>query len=213
MKSTAVVLLAILWPASYLIAQEASIVEKEKSSGFGRRFTNASISITNSHTAMPFGAFYRLYTGEIHPGIELGTEITWNHTRKYDWIQTFKLGYSFHEYVQHTINFYTEGGMRYHLPWQMNLNGKLGVGYTYAIEDSKVFILDEEGKYIERQELGRSNLMATIGFELHKRIDKKGSSVFIGYQQRIQFGFINAYVPMLPLNIGSVGVSFPLHNH
>jgi hypothetical protein len=213
MKRIVVILMAMLCPASYLIAQSATNVEKGKKSGFFNKFTYADIAVTNTHTAMPFGAFYQLFTGELHPGVEIGTEITWNHTRRYDWIQTFKVGYSFQEYIQHMINIYTEGGMRYRLPWKMDVSGKLGVGYIFAIEDSKVFVLNNDGKYVERLEAGRSNLMASLGFDLRKQIDRYGTAVYIGYQQKVQFGFINSYVPMLPLNMGSVGVSIPLHKH
>lgn len=187
------------------------ILPTEKNSGsLFKKLDHISLGISNSHTAMPFGSFSRLFYEEFHPGAELGTGFNWKTGKKHDWIQTIKLQYTYHQFIQHTIMLYTEGGYRYKLPKGFNISGNLGAGYMLAIEDSKVFELNDKGEY-EEIDRGRSHIMGTLSFQLEKYLNKKGHLVFFNYQQRFQFMFIDVYVPVLPVNSASFGFSIPIN--
>ena len=147
---------------------------------------------------------------DLHPGFEIGTSIIWKEKKKHAWIQTLKLGYSYHRFVQHTAVIYTETGYRVKFPAGFYATAKLGLGYMHSKEDSEVFVLTEEGKYERSPKFGRSHAMSGLTTEISKNIGHKDVTFFLGYQQRLQFGFIDAYVPMLPGNIILIGASIPV---
>lgn len=174
------------------------------------KFESLSLSVTNSHTAMPYASFSGLLFKEYHPGVEIGTGFTWKEKKKHDWFQTIKTGYSYHQFVQHSWMLYTELGYRYKLPAGFSANAKLGAGYLHSKEDSEVFILGEDGQYKKSEKFGRSHGMASFSIGAAKNIGTNGWQIFMDYQQRFQIGFIDAYVPALPVNTLSIGVSVPL---
>jgi len=169
-----------------------------------------AISVTNSHTAMPFRDFSELVYKEYHPGIEVSTGFNWTQKNKHSWFQTIKAGYSYHKFVQHSFMVYTEFGYRHKLPLSFSVNAKFGGGYMHSKEDSEVFILDENGEYKQSEKFGRSHPMATFSVGAGKQINKSGWEIFLDYQQRFQVSFIDAYVPVLPLNSMAIGVSMPM---
>jgi hypothetical protein len=178
---------------------------------FFNRLNHLSLSFTNTHTAMPFDRFAGLLYKEVHPGFEIGTGLNWSSKKNHDWIQSFKAGYSYHQFIQHSITLYTEAGYRHRFPKGFAITAKLGVGYLHAIEDSKVMVLKTDGTYAEREQMGRSQGMATITFGFHKQFGKQGPIIFLDYQQRAQFSFITAYVPVLPANSMIIGFGLPIN--
>ena len=175
-----------------------------------KRLQYFSIAVNNSHTALPFGSFAALVYEELHPGIEIGTGINWSEKKKHDWFQTFKAGYSYHRFIQHSFMFYTEGGYRYKFPEGFAANVRLGGGYLLSVEDSEVFILNSKGEYEASDKLGRSHGMGALSLGISKAIGGKGLEIFMDYQQRFQFSFIASYVPALPVNTFGFGLSIPL---
>lgn len=173
--------------------------------------SSVSIAFTNSHTALPFGSFSKLFSGPIHPGIEAGTEITWSEKKKHDWFQSFRIGYTYHRLVQHSIVLYTEFGYRYKLPYGFAASIKLGGGYMKAIVANQVFA-DGQGSQVQysKAAFGRSqaNIMTTLS--IAKEIGQNGFKAYLEYQQRLQTPFIQAYVDILPYNIILAGISIPI---
>src|SRR5688572_7925858 len=184
--------------------------QEKKSVSFFKKFDHVSFSLSNSHTAMPYASFSKLFYKEFHPGVETGTGFNWKTGKKHDWIQTINLQYSFHRFIQHSLMIYTELGYRYKLSKGLNITGKPGIGYMLAIEDSKVFVLNDKGEY-EQIKPGRSHVMGALSFQIDKLVGKQGGSVFFNYQQRFQFRFIDVYVPVLPVNAASIGFSIPIN--
>ena len=181
-----------------------------------KRLEYLAIAGTNTHTAMPFKDFSGLLYKEYHPGIEVSTGFDWQVKKKHSWFQTIKAGYSYHKFVQHSFMVYTELGYRHKLPLGFSASAKLGGGYLRSKEDSDVFILREGGEYKQSEKFGRSHGMAAFTVGLEKQIHKKGFQIFLDYQQRFQVSFIDAYVPVLPLNSMALGARIPLpqkNNH
>jgi hypothetical protein len=169
-----------------------------------------SLAATTLHTDFPFGSFSNLFTKEFHPGLEIGTGFIWKSRAKHDWFQDFKLGYSYHRFVQHSITLYSEIGYRYKFLKTFNAEAALGAGYLHAISAEKVFVLQSDGTYKKKNSLGRPQAMASFSIGLSQKITASGINVFLNYQQRLQFPFIKSYVPLLPENILKAGVRIPL---
>lgn len=184
---------------------------QEKKQGVARRLEYISVSLTNSHIEMPYGSFSRLFYEKFHPGAEIGTGFNWHSKSRHDLVQTLRLGYTYHRFVQHTLMLYTELGYRYKLPLAMSAIAKIGGGYLHSKEDSKVFVLGDDGEYRTTGKFGRPHGMASFSLGVSKELNKNGWQVFMDYQQRFEFSFIDAYVPALPANVLSIGISLPLY--
>jgi hypothetical protein len=191
------------------VAQKSSMPTKEG------KLNNVSVAFTNSQSAMPFGTFYKLFTGTYHPGIEVSTGFDWKTKAKHDWIQSFTFGYSYHRWVQHSIVLYAELGYRYKFPAGLSVETRLGGGYMRAILATEAFSDGvEEGKQYSKITSGRSQCIASLSFGINKKIKKPFDCMFfLHYQQRIQTPFIQSYVPLLPYNIIKTGVTIPLKNN
>ena len=182
-----------------------------QNNGFSQdhKLDHVSAAVTTLHTAFPFASFGKLFTGEFHPGVEIGTGFNWNSKPRRDWFQSFQFGYSYHRFVQHSLALYSEAGYRYKFLKTFAAETKLGVGYLHAIPIGKIFKLREDGNYERKTNLGRSQAMASFSVGVNKKIAEKGVAVFIQYTQRLQFPFIKSYVPLLPSNILVAGVKIP----
>jgi hypothetical protein len=170
------------------------------------RLDHFSVAVTTLHTNFPFSSFSELFTKEFHPGFELGTGFNWKTKAKHDWFQEFKLGYSYHRFVQHSITLYSEFGYRYKFFKTFNAEAALGAGYLHAISAERVFVLQSDGTYKKKPNLGRPQAMASFSIGLSKKISASGTTLFLNYQQRLQFPFIKSYVPLLPENILMAGM-------
>ncbi|HWC52486.1 MAG TPA: hypothetical protein VG676_02795 [Chitinophagaceae bacterium] len=170
------------------------------------RLDHFSVAVTTLHTNFPFSSFSELFTKEFHPGFELGTGFNWKTKAKHDWFQEFKLGYSYHRFVQHSITLYSEFGYRYKFLKTFNAEAALGAGYLHAISAERVFVLQSDGTYKKKPNLGRPQAMASFSIGLSKKISASGTTLFLNYQQRLQFPFIKSYVPLLPENILMAGM-------
>ncbi len=201
------VLLATAYSAQSQSTEADYPLKKKKAS----KFRLVSIAFTNSHTALPFGSFSKLFTGPFHPGFETGTEINWSTKKKHDWFQSFRIGYSYHRLVQHSLVLYTEAGYRYKFPKGFSSSVRLGGGYMKAIIANQVFADGQEGgQQYSKIMSGRSQAIVMTTLNVSKQIGTKGHKVYIEYQQRLQTPFIQAYVELLPYNIFLAGISVPI---
>jgi len=172
-----------------------------------------SLAVTNHHSAYPFSVFGNLLAKEIHPGFELGYGFNWKTKPKHDWYQAFKAGYFYHRFVQHAIPLYTQFGYRYK-PWQrLQFSAALGVGYLHSIPATAVLKLNNDGTYKNAKGIGRGQVLFNLTTGVHYMLSKShqnSATAFIEYQQMLQTPFIKSYVPLLPYNALTIGLSFPL---
>ena len=194
--------------SAHSFAQENEISKKKRKLDF------VSIAFTNSHTAMPFAKFSKLFTGNYHPGFEISTGFNWKTKPKHDWFQAFDFGYSYHRWVQHSLVLYTELGYRYKFPAGFSAETKIGAGYMRAIIATQTFSDGiEKGKQYSKISSGRSQGIASFSVGISKKLNAHSrSAFFLQYQQRIQVPFIQSYVPLLPYNIIKAGVSVSFNN-
>lgn len=169
-----------------------------------------SIAFTTLHTDFPFSSFSNLFTKEFHPGFEVGTGFTWKDKGKHSLFQNFQLGYSYQRFVQHSIVLYSEFGYRHKFLKTFSAEATVGAGYLHAIPAEKIFELGNDGSYKKKHSIGRPQAMASFGIEVNKKITPDGKSLFLNYQQRLQFPFIKSYVPLLPSNMLMIGIKVPI---
>jgi len=129
-KTAFTFLLSILLITTTVYSQKKVITKK---------LDHFHFALSNSHTAMPYGSFSHLFYKEFHPGVEIGTGFNWTVKLKHDWFQTFRLGYSYHEFVQRTLMLYSEMGYRYKFPLGISASASIGGGWMHSIQDAEVF--------------------------------------------------------------------------
>lgn len=183
-------------------AQHDSVSKK------GIRFNHLSLALTNNHSAYPFASFSKLVSGEWHPGFEMGTGFNWSVRKKHDWYQEIKLGYFYHQFVQHGIPLYTNFGYRYKFSKHWDAQAGLGAGMLLSIPDHKRYKLNSEGNYESHNKVRIQGMIVfNVGAGYQFQLDKKHPlEAFFTYQQRIQTPYVPSYVPLLPYNSLMVGI-------
>jgi hypothetical protein len=178
------------------------------------RLQYLSAAFTNNHSAYPFSSFASLVTGEWHPGFEVGTGFNWKVKKRHDWYQEFRIGYFYHQFVQHGIPLYTSFGYRYKFGRHWQAQAGLGAGYLHSIPAHDRAKLNSNGEYELIKDAGRAQAMVVFNlgvgynFALHT---KHPWQAFLTYQQRIQTPYVKSYVPLFPYNSLMVGFKRSLH--
>jgi hypothetical protein len=172
-----------------------------------------SISVFNNATALPPGVITSLVSEPLHPGFTIGTAYKYNNSVQHELFQTVKLGYFYHRYSQHAIQFYTETGYRYNTRYGLDFGPLLGGGYLHSVPATQVFELNNAGEYAKRASIGRPQAMVSTALEVGystARLTQRPLRFFMTYQFWLQFPFVKQYVPLLPSTALHAGVSFPL---
>ena len=170
-----------------------------------------SISFTNHHPVKPFGSFSKLFYGEIHPGVEVATGFAWKSRLHHQWVQDVHIGYFYHQWIQHAINLHTTFGYRYLFNQKTAAGASVGAGYLHAIPDTQIFELTEAGAFKQKNNAGRPQALAVFTLQFQQRISPQFNFI-AAYEQKLQFPFINEYVPLLPYAAFKIGVSRNLHS-
>ncbi|HEX8333526.1 MAG TPA: hypothetical protein VF622_12940 [Segetibacter sp.] len=180
---------------------------------YSQRQKHISLAVTNHNSAMPFSKFGGLFQPPLHPGFEVAYDFNWKTRKKHDWFQSVKVGYFYHRFVQHGIPLYTTFGYRYKFSKAWSAESSLAAGYMHSIPATAKFKLNEAGEYENNKGIGRMQAIAAFNVGASHTITNsstKSVTVFTLYQQRLQFPFINNYVPLLPYNTLMIGVRSPL---
>ena len=186
-----------------LILSLASTAQKKK---------YLSFALTNNASSYPFQYLAGYVENPLHPGFEVGIGKTTGIIKHHEWFGELKIGYFYHQFVQHGIPIYFNGGYRYHFNHRFSMDAALGAGYFHSIATTDVLKL-ENGEYENAKGIGRPQIMAAIGFSAGYRvkINKTDSArIFFQYQSRVQLPFNDDYVPILPYNQIALGIAVPL---
>lgn len=181
-------------------------------SAYSQKKKELSIAITNSQSAYPYHSFRRLFTGTIHPGVEVGYGFNWQTKPKHDWCQSILVGYFYHRFVMHAIPLYSQFGYRYKPTPRVNITATVGLGYLHFISDNDIFKLNSAGDYVKDKGIGRPQAIVNFNIGAAYTVSNKNNApkLFMQYRQQLQTPFIKSYVPLLPYNIIVIGCSVPL---
>lgn len=182
-------------------------------SAVAQQSTYVTASAYNTQNAVPFGKFYGLFKGVMHPGIELGYgKDIWQRSKHF-WFLEMKLGLFYHRYVQFGIPLYLDFGYDHAIAGGVSLKASVGAGYMHSIPAAEKFKLNSAGEYKNNKGIGRMQAIATFGLGLSYRLKSTATGhtvIFTNYQQRIQFPFVKSYVPLLPYNSFMIGMHVPV---
>ena len=166
------------------------------------------ISVFNVATLLPgsSGGF-----SPIHPGLSTGTEFRYNHSSKNQWFQTAKLAVSYHQYVQTSVQLFSEAGYRRDIWRGLGAEMRIGAGYLHSFPGVEFFQL-KDGVYEKKNRIGRPQLMVTsaAGISYTLQSGKFPPRFFLDYQFYLQTPFIKQYVPLVPNTVVHAGVALPL---
>jgi hypothetical protein len=171
-----------------------------------------SFAVTNNASSYPFQYMAGYFENPLHPGFELGYGKTSGRKKHHEWFGELKLGYFYHQFVQHGIPIYFNGGYRYHFSHRFSMDAAIGAGYLHSIATTDVLKL-EDGEYVNAKGIGRPQIMVavTFGAGYNVKMDKTDSlRIFLQYQARAQLPFNDDYVPILPYNQIALGFSIPI---
>ena len=171
-----------------------------------------NVSVFSNAASLPPGVLTKLFSEPLHPGITIGTAFRYNSHPKHALFQTAKLGYFYHRYSQHAIQLYSEAGYRYHTNVGLDFGPMLGGGYLHTIPATQVFVLNENGQYKRKNNLGSPQAMISTALELGYTPNKMAPTpirFYLNYQFWLQFPFVRQYVPLLPGTAMHLGVSVP----
>ncbi len=170
-----------------------------------------SVSVLANATALP------TRTGEIfqsvHPGFNVGTSFRYNQSASNQLSQTLKIGYIFHQFVQHSVQVYSEFEYKKMLGQRINLAGAVGAGYVHLFSATQVFRRNDDGDYEAKPNWGRPQVMGTLalgaGYLINQNSEKP-LEVFTRYQFWLQAPFVRQYVRVLPNTALHLGLNYPL---
>jgi hypothetical protein len=167
----------------------------------------AVLSVFNAATQLPVGQFF---STPVHIGGTAGAEFRYNSHPANQWFQTAKLGFSYHQYVQSTVQLYSEAGYRRAIWKGTAAEFRLGAGYLHAIPDTEIFKL-KDGQYEKKTNLGRPQAMAGVALGISYTQQKAANPLrfFVDYQFYMQMPFVKSYVPLMPNTLLHVGVGVP----
>lgn len=165
------------------------------------------VSVFNAATQLPIGQFF---STPMHAGATAGAEFRYNRKPNNQWFQTAKLGFSYHQYAQSTIQLYSELGYRRAIWRGTAAEMRLGAGYLHAIPATEIFTLKDK-VYKKKTNLGRPQFMtgAALGLSYTQQKAAKPLRFFVDYQFYLQMPFVKSYVPLLPNTLLHVGVAAP----
>ncbi|MFN5237614.1 MAG: hypothetical protein ACK5FV_10655 [Bacteroidota bacterium] len=183
-------------------------VSAQKTEEKHRRDKPLIISVFNVGAQLPS---LRIITTPLHPGLSAGTEFPYNSSEKNRFFQTVKAGVYYHQYIQTSVQVYSEAGYRRALWKGTAAEFRLGAGYLHAFTGTEVFQL-ENGTYRKKNNLGRPQFMGStaLGLSYQKPGSEKAPRFFMDYQFFLQMPFIKKYVPMAPATVFHIGAAFPM---
>lgn len=196
-----------VFPGLLLMGALWGIAVQDASAQSEPKARNYLLSVFNAATQLPVGDFF---STPMHLGATVGAEFRYNQNPDNHWFQTARFGFSYHRYVQSTLQLYSEFGYRRAIWRGTAAELRLGAGYLHAIPATEIFIL-KGNTYEKKTNLGRPQAMAgaSLGLSYTQQKAAKPLRFFIDYQFYLQMPFVKSYVPLLPNTLLHVGVGAP----
>jgi hypothetical protein len=176
----------------------------------GKKLPYIGVAINNFVTAKPFAGFSKLFYSQLHPGITISTGFNWKEKPNHNLMQSFKLAYFSHRFVQRSIMIYSEFGYRYKAGSKLGLSVAIGAGYLHMIPGDEQFRQNKEGDWEKIRISSRPQAMLSLSLGIDHKISQSGIRAFIRYQNMLQTPFVPGYVPLLPYNVLHLGVTVPV---
>ncbi len=168
------------------------------------------VAVNNFVTAKPIAGFSKMFYSQFHPGVTISTGFNWREKPKHNLMQSFKLGYFSHRFLQRSIMLYSEFGYRYKAGPKLGLSIAAGGGYLHMIPASDQFKMNADGTWQQMKLKSRPQGMLSLSVGIDYKINEAGWRTFVRYQNMLQTPFVPGYVPLLPYNVLHLGVTIPI---
>lgn len=175
-----------------------------------KRLLYLGLAVNNFVTAKPISGFPKLFYSQFHPGLTLSTGFNWKEKTRYNLMQSFKLGYFSHRYVQRSFVLYSEFGYRYKAGARWGFSIAAGAGYLHMIPATEQFRINENGDWEKIKLKSRPQALISLSLGIDYKVSESGIRTFIRYQNMLQTPFVPGYVPLLPYNVLHLGVTVPI---
>ncbi len=168
------------------------------------------IAANNFVAAKPISGFSKMFYSQFHPGLTVSTGFNWKEKPKHNLMQSLKVGYFSHRFIQRSIMLYTEFGYRYKVGNNLGLSVAMGGGYLHMIPATQQFKMKDDGTWEQMNLKSRPQGLISLSIGVDYKINAAGWRTFIRYQNMLQTPFVSGYVPLLPYNVLHVGVTVPM---
>lgn len=172
------------------------------------------VFVSNNITSMPVSGFPKVFYSQFHPGINVCREWKINKKEKEQIWLTANAGGFYHRFVQTAVRLYATVEYRYAFGNRFSAFFGLGGGYVHSFENSETLRMNDEGVYEVKPRIsGRPQFMvqADLGGSCALIKNNPASArIIMLLQTGVQGPFVNGYVPLLPVNSFSIGLTVPL---
>lgn len=162
-----------------------------------------SISIMDESIGLPS---YRLTGKALHPGVIVGTSFPLQSYNKASLLLGTNLGWFYHRKIAHEFFVNGEIAYVYAISERFFIEGISGLGYAHSFYPSEIYVFDENGNIVEKNQLGRGHALVNFGLGLGYNVTDK-AILFTRYQFVIETPFANSF-PVMPHTFFQVGATF-----
>jgi hypothetical protein len=172
------------------------------------------IAFSNNATSSPIIGYPRLFYSKLHPGIDVYLAQKINAKQKNQWWVFCDASFFNHRFFQTALKLNL--GVSYNYYFKPRFNAMLGIegGYLHSLYHYELYKLNNTGDYVKTRGLaGRPqfNVGMLWGFSygLLKNEPNK-LRVFLNFKTFVQGKFAGNYIPLVPYNHVSLGMSYIL---
>lgn len=145
--------------------------------------------IAGMQQALDFPLGNNLFTGPLHPGLLVGSEVEYLHGRYGRLFQTANIGYFHHRHLDRVVFLNTEIAYGYDLDFGLGFEALHGVGYGHLFTDRQLYSLKTgEAATDWGQPSALVSLALGINYDLRAQ-EIAPMTLFVRYQSLLQFRF------------------------
>jgi hypothetical protein len=148
----------------------------------------------------------------LHPGFEVGAELTLHETRLVRFAPALSVGYMFHRYLFQGLYLGIEQGFELKSPWGFALKSAVGLAYLHTFSTQQEYQF-KEGSFQSKVDGGRPRLMPSFTLGLAYRLKQEeiaSPELFISYQSWIEVPYSPGFIPLMTHTSLHFGASFPV---
>ncbi len=165
------------------------------------------ISVFNESTGVPFSG---LSLKPLHPGVQIGTDVSWHESQHHKTYLSINLRYIFHRHLYRAIGINLELGYDYRTDFGMNLKTGIGVGYLHTFNVKEEYQFRKEA-YAKKPDKGNSRFTPSVSFGFGYLFDRKAfdsTEIFAKQQYWLELPYSPGFIPLMSHANSILGIKF-----
>lgn len=166
-----------------------------------------SVSVFSESTSVPFT---KIIDKPLHPGIQMGTDFSWQEGKNVRLYPSINIGYMIHKPLFQGLYINLELGLDIKTQIGFNAKAKLGLGYLLTFAGQNEFRL-EHGVYSNEGAHGNSRIMPSLSLGVGYDTEKKkaaSTEIFVMHQTWLEYPYASEFIPMMSHSNVHLGVRF-----